>query len=209
MKSLCLPLGILVFLLTAVCSTANAFEVRKSALFVFLHEVKPVEEEAAKALEEKNYALALRKYREALNGYERIWREYPSLTEERPHGLDRMVDESIATCKKVIDQIKDEGEAQDNFYQKLNQLIYVDFEKKDVRKVARLLSSLTDANIIVDETVFSDSNGALNPEINIRTDEAVPLKKVIVCICDQTGLAYSVETDHVFISTRVKLDSQR
>ncbi|UCD55981.1 MAG: hypothetical protein JSV16_08990, partial [Candidatus Hydrogenedentota bacterium] len=114
-----------VCLLSAPLSRVGALELQKSALFVFLHEVKPIEEEAEKALNEKNYALALRKYREALRGYERIWKDYPNLANERPHGIDGMVDESIDTCKKIIEEIKDEGEAQDKFYQKLDKPVHV------------------------------------------------------------------------------------
>lgn len=190
-------------------STVFAFEVEKSALYVFLHEVKPIEEEATKALKEKNYALALRKYREAVKGYERIWKEYPNLADERPYGIDRMVDESIATCNTIIEDIKEEGEAQDEFYQELNQLIRVDFKQEDVRNVAKMLTFLTDVNIIIDDTVFSKSNDALTPQVTLRIDEAIPLKKVIFRICELTGLACSIEKDHVFLSTRVKLDKQK
>ncbi len=188
---------------------AEGFQIEKSALYVFLHEVKPIEEEAAKALEEKNYALALRKYREALRGYERIWKDYPDLANERPHGIDRMVDESIETCKKTIDEIKERGEAQDAFYQKLNESVRVDFSNQDIREVAQLLTSLTDVNIIVDQTVFDKSSKARNPNITIRTDQPLPLGTIIADICQQAGLAYSIEVDHVFISTRVRLDEQR
>jgi hypothetical protein len=199
---------IIVAFFVFIPSTVFTFEVQKSALFAFLHEVKPIEEEATKALKEKNYALALRKYREALKGYERIWKEYPDLASERPYGIDRMVDESIATCKEIIDDIKEEGEAQDEFYQELNQLIRVDFKQADVRSVAKMLTFLTDVNIIVDDTVFSESNDALTPQITLRIDEAIPLKKVIFRICELTGLACSIEKDHVFLSTRIKLDKQ-
>jgi hypothetical protein len=205
-----LPLFMIVLLLFAGFSVmSDAYEIKRSALFVFLHEVRPIEDEAAKALEERNYAVALRKYRDALSGYEGIWKEYPQLPQERPYGIDRLVDESITNCKKIIEAIKDQGEAQDEFYQKLNQLIRVDFEKDDVRRVAKLLTSLTDVNIIVDETIFGSSAAALKPEISVRTDDAVPLRKIIISICDQTGLSYSIEKDHIFISTRVKLDSQK
>jgi len=196
-------------LLFVLISGANALEVRKSALYVFLHEVKPLEEDATSALNGKNYALALRKYREALAGYERIWKEYPDLPKERPYGIDRMVDESMATCKKIIDEIKEEGEAQDEFYQKLSQMIRIDFHKKDIRAVAKALTFLTDVNIIVDDTVFANSNQVLNPEITLRVDEAVPLRKIIMSLCEQMGLAYSIESDHIFISTRVKIDNQK
>ncbi len=188
---------------------AGAFQIEKSALFVFLHEVKPVEAEAAKALEQKDYALALRKYREALRGYERIWKDYPNLANERPYGIDRMVDESIEACKEIIERIRDDGEAQDKFYQKLNEQVRVDFSDKDIRGVAKLLTFLTDVNIIVDETVFGDSGESLNPRISIRTDAPWSLMTIIRRMCRQTGLAYSIEDDHVFISTRVKLDAQK
>jgi hypothetical protein len=201
--------SILVIFLVAGPTKAASFEVQKSALFVFLHEVKPIEEEATKALKENDYALALRKYREALKGYERIWQEYPNLPQERPRGIDRMVDDSMDACKKIIEEIKEQGEAQDEFYQKLNQLIRIDFEEKDVRSVAKMLTFLTDVNIIVDDTVFAEPDGALKPNISLRVDEAVPLRKVIVRICELTGLAYAVECDHVFLTTRVKLDSQK
>ncbi|RJP22756.1 MAG: hypothetical protein C4520_07820 [Candidatus Abyssobacteria bacterium SURF_5] len=209
MRRSLLVLMAITLLLPGFATRAAAFEVERSALFCFLHEAKPLEEEAMKALEEKDYALALRKYREALNAYERIWQEYPNLPEERPHGLDRMVDESIATCKTVIEEIEEQGEAQDEFYQKLNQLIRVDFEGKDIQSVAKSLTFLTDVNIIVDDTVFRDDNKVLDPKISLRVDEDTSLRKIIVRICDQTGLAYSIETDHVFISTRVKLDRQK
>lgn len=191
-----------------VSTGAGAFQIEKSALFVFLHEVKPVEAEAAKALDQKDYSLALRKYRESLRGYERIWKDYPDLANERPYGIDRMVDESIEACKKIIEEIKDEGEAQDKFYQKLNEQVRVDFSDKDIRGVAKLLTFLTDVNIIVDETVFGDSGESLNSRISIRTDAPWSLMTIIRRICQQTGLAYSIEDDHVFISTRVKLDEQ-
>jgi hypothetical protein len=187
---------------------ANAYEIEKSALFVFLHEVKPIEEDGAKAIKQKNYALALRKYREALRGYQRIWKDYPNLPHERPFGLDHMVDESITDCKKVIEEIKDKGEAEDKFYQKLNQMVRVDFVEMDVRDVAKSLTFLTDVNIIVDETVFDKSNKVLKRKVNIRTDDPLPLKTIITRMCEETGLAYSIESDHVYISTRVKLDEQ-
>ncbi|RJP71452.1 MAG: hypothetical protein C4532_07415 [Candidatus Abyssobacteria bacterium SURF_17] len=188
---------------------AAAFQIQKSALFVYLHEVKPIEEEGAKALQEEAYALALRKYREALRGYERIWKEYPDLPNERPYGIDRMVDESIETCKKTIDEIKDRGEAEDEFYQKLNQMVQVDFAEEDIRGVAKSLTFLTDVNVIVDETVISAPNDALDTHVTMRTENPLPLRAVIAHICRQTGLAYSIEEDHVFISTRVKLDEQK
>jgi len=119
-----------------------------------------------------------------------------------------MVDESISTCKKIIDEIKDEGEAQDDFYQKLSQLIRVDFNQQDVRDIARMLTFLTDVNIIIDDTVFSQNNETLKPEVSLRIDEAIPLRKVIIRVCELTGLAYSIETDHVYLSTRIKLDKQ-
>lgn len=201
----------LLFIVLFSCVTSievRAFQIQKSALFVFLHEVKPIEEQAAEALEEKNYALALRKYREALRGYEKIWKDYPNLPNERPHGIDRMVDESMECCKKVIEEIKDKGEAQDKFYQKLNQLVQVDFSEQNVRSVAKSLTFLTDVNIIVDETVFAESNDVLDSLVSIRTDNPLPLRTIITRICQQTGLAYSIQGDHVFISTRVKLDEQ-
>jgi hypothetical protein len=198
-----------IFLLCVSAIEARAVEIQKSALFVFLHEVKPIEEEGAKALKDENYALALRKYKEALHGYERIWKDYPNLPQERPYGIDHMVDDSINLCKKVIDEIKDKGEAQDEFYQKLNQLVRVDFVEKDIRSVAKSLTFLTDVNIIVDETVFDKSKAALKREVSIRTDDPLPLKTIIARMCEQTGLAYSIESDHVFISTRVKLDENK
>lgn len=200
---------LLIVLFSCVISTqARAFQIQKSALFVFLHEVKPIEEQAADALEEEDYALALRKYREALRGYEKIWKDYPNLPDERPHGIDRMVDESIECCKTVIEEIRDKGEAQDEFYQKLNQLVQVDFSKQNVRSVAKSLTFLTDVNIIVDETVLAQPNDVLDSYVSLRTDNPLPLRTIITRICQQTGLAYSIEADHVFISTRVKLDEQ-
>lgn len=193
-------------LLLLLSKAAPAFQIEKSALYVFLHEVKPIEEEAAKALEKQDYALALRKYREALKGYERIWKDYPDLANERPFGIDQMVDESIETCKKIIEEIKEKGEAQDEFYQKLNLAVRVDFSDEHIRSVAKALTFLTDVNIIVDETVFADSNKALDPRVTVRTDQPWPLRTIITRLCQQTGLAYSIEADHVFISTRVKLD---
>lgn len=198
-----------VSLLCVFAVEAKAFEIQKSALFVFLHEVKPIEEEGMKALKDENYALALRKYKEALRGYERIWKDYPNLPQERPYGIDHMVDDSITVCKKVIEEIKDKGEAQDEFYQKLNQLVRVDFVEKDIRSVAKSLTFLTDVNIIVDETVLEESTDALKREVNIRTDDPLPLKAIIARMCEQTGLVYSIESDHVYISTRVKLDEQK
>jgi hypothetical protein len=195
--------------LVAFTFKAHALEIQKSALYVFLHEVKPIEEEAAKALDEKDYALALRKYREALRGYDRIWKDYPNLPNERPYGIDHMVDESIESCKKIIDEIKEKGETQDEFYQKLNEAIKVDFSNQDIRKVTKLLTSLTDVNIIVDQTIFDKHIKTLKPDISIRTDQPRPLRAIIADICQQAGLAYSLEVDHVFISTRVKLDEQR
>ncbi len=196
-------------LILAVSAGAGAFQIEKSALYVFLHEVKPIEEEAAKALKEEKYALALRKYREALRGYERIWKDYPDLASSRPYGIDQMVDESIEGCKKIIEKIKDKGEAQDAFYLKLSGAVRVDFSDRDIYSVARALTFLTDVNIIVDKTVFTDSNEALSPRVTVRTDEPWPLRTIITRLCQQTGLAYSIEADHVFISTRVKLDEQK
>jgi hypothetical protein len=206
MKALTFVL-VCIWLLTPI--RATAFEVQKSALFVFLHDVKPVEEAAAKALEDENYALALRKYREAAAGYERIWKEYPDLPNERPLGIDRMVDDSLEKCEKIIKEIREKGEAQDEFYQKLNEPIRVDFPDEDIRNVARSLTFLTDVNIIVDETIFRGSNDALNPQVSVRTNQPWPLKTIITRMCQQTGLAYSIEDDHVFISTRIKLDDQK
>lgn len=188
---------------------SQAFQIEKSALYVFLHEVKPIEEQAAGALEKKDYALALRKYREALRGYETIWKEYPDLANERPHGVDRMVDESIETCKKIIEEIKEQGEAQDEFYQKLNEPIRVNFSDEHVRGVAKALTFLTDVNIIVDEAVLDDSNRSLKSRVTLKTDKPWPLRTILTRLCQQTGLAYSIESDHVFISTRVKLDQAK
>jgi hypothetical protein len=207
MKKAILILAVLLIL--AASAGAGAFQIEKSALYVFLHEVKPVEEEAAKALKEEKYALALRKYREALRGYERIWKDYPDLASLRPYGIDQMVDESIEGCKKIIEKIKDKGEAQDAFYLKLSEAVRVDFSDRDIYSVAKALTFLTDVNIIVDKTVFTDSNEALSPRVTVRTDEPWPLRTIITRLCQQTGLAYSVEADHVFISTRVKLDEQK
>jgi len=201
---------LLAFCLTLSFSFSSAaFQIEKSALYVFLHEVKPIEEEAAKALAEEDYALALRKYKEALHGYERIWKDYPDLAKERPYGIDQMVDESIETCRETIEEIKEQGEAQDEFYQKLNEPVRVDFEDQHIRGVARALTFLTDVNIIVDETIFTDSNRALSPRVTVRTDAPWPLRTILNRMCRQAGLAYSIETDHVFISTRVKLDKSK
>ena len=186
-----------------------AFEVQKSALFVFLHEVKPIEEEATKALKQENYVLALRKYREALQGYQRIWKDFPDLPNERPRGIDRMVDDSIEVCKKIIEEIKNEGEAQDEFYKKLREAIQVDFSNQDIRDVVKLLTSLTDVNIILDEMVFTDSNEAIDPHITIITEKPLPLRTIITRICQQVGLTYSIETDYVYITTRVRMDEQK
>ena len=195
--------------LVALAANALAFEVRKTALYVFLHEVKPIEEKAAKALKEENYALALRKYKEALEGYEGIWKQYPDLANERPRGIDLMVDESIETCKKVIEEIKEKGEAADEFLQKLNETVTIDFSDEDVFKVAKALTFITDVNIIVDRTVFEEKNDALKSKVTLRTEQPWPLKTVIERLCRQTGLEYSIEDDHVFLSTRVKLDEQK
>lgn len=202
-----LRLLIALFLAT-VLQNAEAYEVKKSALYVFLHEVKPTEEEGAKALKDENYALALRKYREALRGYERLCKDFPDLPEQRPRGIDRMVDESMEICRKVIEEIKEKGEEQDKFHQQLSQMVQVDFTKQDIYDVAKSLTFITDVNIIVDETVF-ESNELLNPYVDLRNDNPIPLKQVIQQICQQTGLAYSIEENHVFISTRVKLDQQK
>ena len=125
----------------------------------------------------------------------------------------QLMDNMIATAKMEaaahIKAIKEKGEAQDEFYQKLDEAIRVDFSDEDVRAVARSLTFLTEINIIVDETVFSASNDALNPRVNIRTSQPWPLRTIITRMCQQTGLAYSIEDDHVFISTRVKLDEQK
>ncbi|NQU06987.1 MAG: hypothetical protein HQ583_00390 [Candidatus Abyssubacteria bacterium] len=207
MKKAILILAVLLIL--AASAGAGAFQIEKSALYVFLHEVKPIEEEAAKALKDEKYALALRKYREALRGYERIWKDYPDLASSRPYGIDQMVDESIEGCKKIIEKIKDRGEAQDAFYLKLSEAVRVDFSDRDIYSVAKALTFLTDVNIIVDKTVFTDSNEALSPRVTVRTDEPWPLRTIITRLCQQTGLAYSIEADHVFISTRVKLDEQK
>jgi hypothetical protein len=193
----------------ALAADALAFEIQKTALYVFLREVKPIEEEAAKALEKEDYALALRKYREALKGYERIWKEYPDLADERPRGIDLMVDESIEKCKEVIDEIKDKGEAADELHQKLNEVITVDFSDEDIFKVAKALTFITDVNIIVDKAVFDKKNDALKSKVTFRTEKPWPLKAVIEHLCRQTGLDYSVEADHVFLSTRVKLDEAK
>jgi len=196
-------------LLLVQTSASWAFEIRKSALYVFLHEVKPIEEEATKALNGENYALALRKYKEALQGYERMWKDFPDLPSERPLGIDRMVDESIETCKKIIEEIRDEGEAQDKFYKKLSESIRVDFSNQDIREVVKMLTFLTDVNIIMDEMVFTVSNEALDPHITIASKDPLSLKTIISRICQQTGLTYSVEADYVFITTRVKMDRQK
>ncbi len=196
-------------LLVFYASHVNGFEIRKTALYVYLHEVKPIEEEAAEALEEKDYALALRKYKEALKGYEGIWKEYPDLQNERPYGIDLMVDESIETCKKIIAEIKEEGEASDEFLQKLGEPLTVDFSGEDIFEVAKALTFLTDVNIIVDQTIFSEENEVLKSKITLRTEEPSPLRTIIEKVCQETGLAYSVEDDHVFISTRIKLDDQQ
>jgi hypothetical protein len=196
------------FLLYSAAS-ARAFEIRKTALYVFLHEVKPIEEKAAKALEQKDYALALRRYREALQGYERIWKDYPDLPNERPRGIDLMVDESIDTCKKIIEEIKEKGEAADEFLQKLDEPVSIDFADQNIFNVARALTSITDVNIIVDQTVFEKKNDALKSKVSIRTEQPWALRTVIERLCQETGLAYSVEEDHVFLSTRVKLDKQK
>jgi len=186
-----------------------AFEIRKTALYVFLHEVKPIEEKAAKALEEEDYALALRRYKEALQGYERIWKEYPDLANERPYGIDLMVDESIDTCKKIIEEIKEKGVAADEFLQRLDEPVSIDFTDEDLFKVAKALTSVTEVNIIVDQTVFKGKNDALKSKVSIRTEQPRPLRTIIEQLCQQTGLAYSVEVDHVFLSTRIKLDKQK
>lgn len=196
-------------LLVSFASHAVGFEIRKTAVYVYLHEVKPIEEEAAKALEKKDYALALRKYKEALKGYEGIWKGYPDLANERPRGIDLMVDESIETCKEIIEEIKEEGEALDEFLQKLGESVSVDFSGEDIFEVAKALTFLTDVNIIVDQTIFSEENDILKSKITLRTEEPRPLRTIIERVCQEAGLAYSVEDDHVFISTRIKLDEQQ
>ncbi|GAB4335383.1 MAG: hypothetical protein Kow0099_07800 [Candidatus Abyssubacteria bacterium] len=199
----------LIGLAVLLTTEAGAFEVQKTALFMYLHEVKPVEEEAASALEKRDYATALRKYREALRGYEGIWKEFPDLSDQRPRGVDRLINDSIETCKKVIEEIKDKGEAQDAFYQQLEQAVRVNFEGEDICDVAKSLTFLTDVNVIVDETVFNASNGILKRQVTVRSETPISLRTIISRMCQEAGLAYSIEKDHVFISTRVKLDQQR
>ena len=202
-KQIIILASCIAFILPGVSS---GFEIEKSPLYVFLHETKPIEEAAAHALEDEDYALALRKYREALRKYEGIWKTYPDLANERPRGIDRMVDESIETCKKIIEDIKEQGEAQDEFYQKLSESVRVSFSDEHIRDVAKALTFLTDVNIIVDEAALSSSSPTLTPHVTIKTEEAWPLRTILTRLCRQTGLAFSIETDHVFISTRVKLD---
>ncbi|MHC4745424.1 MAG: hypothetical protein ACYS8Z_26215 [Planctomycetota bacterium] len=120
-----------------------------------------------------------------------------------------MVDESIEMCKKIIENIKEAGEAQDEFYQKLTRPVRVNFTNEHIRNVAKALTFLTDVNIIVDETVFNSSDYSLDPHVTLRTEKEWPLRTILMRLCRQTGLAFSIETDHVFISTRVKLDQMK
>jgi hypothetical protein len=195
-----------IFVALVPSGLSSAFEIEKSPLYVYLHEVKPIEEEAAKALKDEDYALALRRYKEALRKYEGIWKDYPDLANQRPYGIDRMVDDSIETCRKVIEEIKEQGEAQDEFYQKLSAPVRISFTDKHIREVAKALTFLTDVNIIIDEAALTSSSPTLNPTVTIKTQEPWPLRTILARLCRQTGLAFSIEDDHVFISTRVKLD---
>jgi type II secretory pathway component GspD/PulD (secretin) len=131
------------------------------------------------------------------------------MANERPYGIDLMVDEAVEACREVIEEIREQGEAQDEFYRQLNEPVMVDFSKEHIRNVAKALTFLTDTNVIVDETVFSDLNPVLKPHVTIKTEKPWPLRMIISHLCRQTGLAYSVESDHVFISTRVKMDRSK
>lgn len=188
-------------ILLAGCSLSFVAQTEGGPLFQILHVAKPIEREAAEALRKKDYALAIRQYREALRTYKKIKEDFPNLAEMEPRGLDVVLDQGIKDCERIIENIREKGEKKDPFLINLKTPVVLDFKDQDFRDVMMVLSKVTGVSIVVEKTIFSDQGGKIDPKVSIRLDDAIPLEEAIHWLTKLKGCDYELADDFVFVST--------
>ncbi len=173
-------------------------------LFVYLHVLQPLETQAEAAREAGDEAEANRLTLRSLRGYQALDQEAGTWQRIRPYGLQDLVREGLARTAAAVEELRAAAAAEDAMLRRLNQPVNVDVEAMHIREVAKLLTALTDVNVVVDDTLFSQPGS--NPKVTLRVDREVPLLQVIRLIVQRKGLAYAIEEDYVYISTRTGID---
>lgn len=198
------PLVIVGLALLAAAPAHARREERRPPLFVYLHMLQPIERDAAAAQEAGEDAVAYRLYLRALRGYQALDESVADWDAVRPRGLRPLVRDAIARCEAAVETLRPTAEARDVLLQRLNQAINLDVEGMHIRDVCRMLTELTDVNVVLDDTLFPERGP--NPDVTLRVDREVPLLQVIRLIVQQKGLAYAIEEDYIYISTRTGID---
>lgn len=176
----------------------------RTPLFVYLHIIRPVEDQAEQALDAGLKAEAYTLYLRTLRGYQALDNSVPDWSRVQPAGLQGLVQAGLAQAERKVQELRPAAEKENAFLHKLQQPVNVNFDGQNIRDVCKLLTKLTDVNIILDSDLFP--LGGPDPRVTLRVDRGVPLLEVIQLIVQQKGLAYSIEEDHVYISTRVEID---
>jgi len=179
-------------------------EEHRTPLFIYLHTLQPLEAEARSAASGGQPAEAYHLYLQALRGYQTLLASVDDWSRVEPDGLEKLVREGVTRCEGRVQALRSKAQAQDALLKRLNQPVNLNVEQVDIREVVRLLTSLTDVNIIVDDTLFP--TGGPDPKVTLRVDQEVPLLQVIRMVVQQKGLAYRIEKDYVYISSRVGVD---
>lgn len=180
-------------------------EERRTPLFGYLHVLQPLEHEAAEAQAADEAAKAYRLYLRALRGYQGLDRSVADWNAVRPVGLHSLVREGIVRCEEAVAVLRPAAQEEDALLRRLNQTINLDVEAMDIREVCKLITALTDVNVVVDDTLFPE--GGPDPRVTLRADRDVPLLQVIRLLAQRKGLVYSIEEDYVYIGSRTGVDS--
>ena len=176
----------------------------RSPLFIYLHVLQPLEAQGAEAREAGESAVAYRLYLRALRRYQALDHEAGDWRGVRPQGLQQLVRAGLVRCETAVTELRPEAEKDDRLLQRLNQMVNLDVKEMHLRDVAKLLTTLTDVNVVVDDTLFPVPGP--DPTVTLRVDRDVPLLQVIRLLVQQKGLAYAIEEDYVYISTRTRID---
>ncbi len=205
-RSLCAAaLGLCGLLLPAGAPAHAGREVRRPPLFIYLHVLQPLEKQAMEAHAADEGAMAYRFYLRALRGYQALDSSVGEWSMVEPKGLRTLVHASIDRCEAAVTALRPAAEAEDALLQRLNQPINLDVDGTHIRDVCRMLTELTDVNLVLDDTLFPERGP--DPGVTLRVDREVPLLQVIRLIVQQKGLAYAIEEEYVYISTRTGVDA--
>ena len=199
-----LSLGAYTWLGAAPAAAVN--EEHRSPLFVYLHLLQPLEEQAETVRAEGDEAGAYRLYLRALRGYEALDQAVPDWDAVQPLGLRTLVLEGIERCEGLLAALKPAAQRENAFLRRLNQPVNVDFDRVHMRDVVKLLMSLTDVNIVLNGDLYPI--GGPNPNVTLRVDQSVPLLQILRLLVQQKGLAYTIEDNYVYVGTRLDVDAR-